>query len=514
MSLAKKFPINRWFGDVLAFIIGSLMPIAFAPVSFAPFAIIGLAALFFLWQDIKIERAVWRGFLFGVGMFGIGISWVYISFHDFGNLPMIVALLLTAGFVIILASYIALLAWVHGHYMHGDGIAKYVLLLPAAWTMLEWIRSWFLSGFPWLSLGYTQIDTPLNGFAPIFGVYGISWATAMTAGVIVYILRARQWGLEELFVTLFFVGALWGGAWGLQQQHWYTPVDSPVKVALIQGNVPNDFKWEGGLQERTAQNYWALSQANTDVDLIVWGETAIPEFLHYPAAQDLLALVQKQQQVYGTDFLIGLPFQDVDGKYYNSVLSLSEKPALYHKNHLVPFGEYIPFHTWVGGLLDMFELPMSSFTAGENNQPNLIAAGQIIGMSICYEDTFGERIRTALPEATLLVNVSNDSWFGNSLAPHQHLEMARMRALEAGRYLLRSTNTGISAIIDPQGKIALQAPQFAIHALRAQVQPLTGTTPFVRFGNWLVVALLALVLGFGYVLHQRWLIWQRKQVIF
>jgi apolipoprotein N-acyltransferase len=247
------------------------------------------------------------------------------------------------------------------------------------------------------------------------------------------------------------------------------------------------------------QRYLRLSQTQRTAHLIIWPETAIPLFHHQ--APEFLELLAEERQRYGIDFLVGIPVMETDGRYFNSVMNIDAHPNFYYKRHLVPFGEYIPFQSSLGNLLHWLNVPLSEFSAGTFQQPNLPGAQQVIGISICYEDVFGELIRTSLPQATLLVNVSNDAWFGDSIAPHQHLEIARMRALETGRYLLRATNTGISALIDAKGKVTARAPQFEIYALRGQAQPYHGTTPYVRFGNRLVITLLILCVIIGSFIH-------------
>jgi apolipoprotein N-acyltransferase len=363
---------------------------------------------------------------------------------------------------------------------------------------MEWVRGWLFTGFPWLSLGYSQIDSPLNGFAPLLGVYGVSWMTVLTASLLAYAFNS----LERVgHIVLVLVG-VWGGGELLAKVSWTTKVDEPLEVALVQGNISQEFKWLSGYQIPSIERYLQLSQEHYDADLIIWPETAIPIFYH--DATEFLQRLAARHIAYGTHFLIGVPVMNNEGAYFNGVASIGEQPGFYYKHHLVPFGEYIPFQSYFGNLLKLFDVPLSEFSAGSARQVHLTSAGQNIGVSICYEDAFGELVRNSLPAATILVNVSNDAWFGHSIAPHQHLEIARMRALENGRYLLRATNTGISAVIDAKGQVAAQAPQFEIVVLRDKVQPFQGITPYTYFGNRLVVILLfsSLLLG-GFIEHSR-----------
>jgi apolipoprotein N-acyltransferase len=363
---------------------------------------------------------------------------------------------------------------------------------------MEWLRGWLFTGFPWLSLGYSQIDSPLNGFAPLLGVYGVSWFIVFTASLLLLIWERSRW----FWLVLPMLVTLWGSGWLLSGKSWTQATGKPVKVALVQGNIPQDFKWLPSFKEPTLQRYLEQSQHQREVDLIIWPETAIPMFDYQ--ARDILDYLSNQHAIHGIDFLTGIPVMQKEDEYFNSVISISQPPfSFYYKRHLVPFGEYIPFQKALGSLLQFLNIPMSEFSAGPDHQANLVSAGQSIGVSICYEDAYGELVRSSLPGATLLVNVSNDAWFGDSIAPHQHLEIARMRALETGRYLLRATNTGISAVIDAQGRVVAQAPQFQIYSLRAQAMPYQGETLYVRFGNGLVVSGLVLLLLVGGVMQYR-----------
>lgn len=492
----KSLSLQGRFGDILSLIAGGFLPLSFAPFSLFPFAVLSPALLFFLWQNISPKRAFWRGLFFGIGLFGMGVSWVHISFHQFGGIPMVGAIFVTTGFVLALALYLALLGWVLTRFFPNNSPSKILLILPATWTLTEWLRGWLFTGFPWLNLGYSQIDSPLNGFAPLLGVYGVSWMTVFTASLLVYAfnLKKQAWRILPLLMVV------WGGGWLLSGVSWTQPINKPLKIALIQGNVPQEYKWISSFQIPSMQRYLQLSQAHRDADIIIWPETAVPLFysdvpIYVPG---FLEQLKAEHTTYNTDFLIGIPILMEDGKtYFNSVTSIGTQQGSYYKHHLVPFGEYIPFQSFFGNLLKLLDVPMSAFSPGAAQQPNLKSAGEVIGVSICYEDVFGELVRNSLPTATLLVNVSNDAWFGDSIAPHQHLEIARMRALESGRYLLRATNTGISAVIDTKGKITAQVPQFKILTLRTQVQPYQGITPYIRFGNSLVIILLFISILLG-----------------
>ena len=497
-------------GDILALIAGCCLPLAFAPYALFPIAVLSPALLIILWQNVSPRRAFWRGLLYGVGMFGVGISWIQISFHQFGGLPFVGAIILTAGFVLLMALYPAILGWLLARWFPNHTPLKNLLVLPAAWTLMEWLRGWLFTGFPWLSLGNSQIDSPLNGFAPLLGIYGVSWVTVFTAALLVYAVNIKYivWRILPVLVMI------WGGGWLLSGIAWTHNLGKTLEIALVQGNVPQDFKWLTEFQIPSIERYLRLSQAYREADIIIWPETAIPIFYHemQKYVPDFLKSLNQEHTTYNTDFLVGMPVMHQDGTYYNSVMSVGSQPGIYNKRHLVPFGEYIPFQSTLGSLLKLLEVPMSEFSAGEAQQANLKSAGFPIGISICYEDAFGSLIRHSLPAATLLVNVSNDAWFGDSIAPHQHLEIARMRALESGRYLLRATNTGISAVINTKGKIIAQVPQFKIITLRATVQPYQGSTPYIRFGNGLIVSLSLFYILLGGFIQNNFIRLNRRKI--
>lgn len=465
-------------GNLLAAIAGAILPLAFAPFNFYPLAILSLMGLFLSWHKATAKQAFWRGGLFGLSMFGVGVSWIYVAIHVFGQSGMLLAGLLTFLFVAFLASYIAVLGWLIKKFSAADFTLKdYLLLLPVAWLGLELFRAWFLSGFPWLELGVSQIDGPLAGYAPIIGINGVSLLVAFTAALLLYSVQNRVW------LWLLPIVSLWVGGAALRHVDWTIPVSEPVKTTIVQGNVPQHIKWNSEQLVNTLVLYQKMSESHWDSDLIVWPENALPTFYHQ--LQDFyLTPLQQAAQSHQTDMLIGLPVRDDNGRdYYNSMLKLGENEAFYHKRHLVPFGDYVPFE-WLRGLIGFFNLPMSSFVAGTEEQPLLEVAGQKIGVSICYEDVFSTEVLATLPQATMLVNATNNAWYGDSFAPHQHLQISRSRALETGRPLIRATTNGISAFVDEKGQILARTAQFEKATLTADIQPREGTTPYVNWQRW------------------------------
>ncbi len=469
---------------------GAALPLAFSPFDFFPLAFLAPALLFHLWLEGSPARAAWRGFLFGLGMFGVGVSWVYISLHNFGHMPVPLAALATFLFVVVLALYPALLGFIQARWLDRQRSTHVLLALPALWVLFEWIRSWFLSGFPWLNLGYSQSGTWLVGVASWVGVYGVSFMVAIVSGLLAQSLRVPEKILRRYLPILL---AIFLSGWLAGKIEWTEPVGAPLSVALVQGNVPLELKWQPAYRDVILERYRALSEQATDARLIVWPEAAIPARLDEIDPTYLAELKRRN-----ADFLVGVVERDqTTRQYYNSVVSLGRGAGLYRKQHLVPFGEFLPFPVLFRWLLDSLHIPMSDFSRGTADQSPLTAAGHKIGVSVCYEDAFGEEIIRALPQATLLVNVSEDAWFGDSLAPHQRLQIARLRALEAGRPMLRAANTGPSAAIDHRGKVVARSPQFEVAVLHIVVQPRQGDTLYARYGNAPILGFIGLLLVFA-----------------
>ena len=483
-------------GNAVALIAGAILPLSFSPFHFYPLAIVSLVLLFASWQNMSARQAAWRGFLFGIGMFGVGVSWIYVAIHDFGQASVFLAGLLTALFVCFLALYLAALAWLIKR-ISGPMLTSLdmILLLPVAWLGFEWFKAWFLTGFPWLELGVSQIDGPLAGYTPVLGVLGVSWLVALTAGLLLVVLQTRRWWL------VLPVMAIWAGGSALQSYQWTSPKGEAIKVSLIQGNIPQAIKWNPEQLFKTLTLYQTLTEQNWDSDLVIWPENAVTIFHHQAKEHflDPLAILARNNE---TDILLGLPvMQQGSRNYFNSMMLLGQEDAFYHKRHLVPFGDYVPLQ-WLRGLIQFFNLPMSSFVSGEESQALLHAAGHDIGISICYEDTFSAEVLTTVPEASLLVNATNNAWYGDSFAPHQHLQISQNRALETGRPVLRATTNGISALINFDGQLIGQTAQFEKAVLSGEVQPRQGATAYVSYGRWLIL-LIALFMLMVWAYYRR-----------
>lgn len=480
-----------WLRAVLALLAGAAMPLAFAPFGWFPVAVLSLAVLFHLWSRATPRTAFALGWLFGLGLFGVGVSWINTSIGLFGGIGPALIVVITVLFVGAAAVYPGLAGWLSVRFGGPTDGVRLLLVYPALWGLVEWLRGWFLTGFPWLAAGYAQIDSPLAGLAPLLGVYGVGWAVAFSAGGLVYGLRANG---RPRWLTLAALVLLWLGAAGLGQIHWTEPAGDSVRVSLVQGNIAQDMKWQSWERQRTLDIYAGLTRSHWDSGLIIWPETAVPAFFDQVEAEFLVPLAEEAGQ-HHTELLIGVPYQDPrSGAYFNSMLALGSEPGIYHKRHLVPFAEYVPLPKLFGPLMALFQIPMSDFSSGGSARPLLTVAGHAIGLSVCYEDAFGEEMIEALPEAAWLMNASNDAWFGDSLAPHQHLEIARMRSRETGRWMMRATNTGVSALIDDHGRVVARSPLFEPDVVTGEVRPMRGMTPYARYGNGLAVVVMLVML--------------------
>jgi apolipoprotein N-acyltransferase len=375
--------------------------------------------------------------------------------------------------------YLANRCWPAAH------AARDWLVLPALWVLLEWLRGWAFTGFPWLSLGYAFVDSPLVGIAPVFGVYGVTCAAALAAVAVTrlatpHVAARRRAGSAAAIAALFLLPAL------AARHAWTLAAGAPFAVAAVQGAVPQDQKWQQDNRDATLARYANLSAGAWGARLIVWPESSLPALS--TELGEYLDQLRAAGRAHGADFALGLvDYLPTTRQYFNGILVLGDERGWYYKRHLVPFGEYFPVPQRVRSWMRLMSLPYDDFSAGPQRQPTLRAAGQALGLTICYEDSFGSAQLDSLTEVTLLINVTNNAWFGDSTAPHQHLQVSRLRALEAGRYLIRATNDGITAVIGPRGEVVARLPQFQAAVLRADVVPMTGLTPYARWGNYPVV---------------------------
>ena len=479
--------IRTEFG--ISFLVGAFTVLGFAPFYLFPIPLFTLALLCHFWRRSATPfNAAMLGFSFGMGMFSAGVTWIYVSLHDFGGMPMAAAVIA----LFVLCAYLALFPALTGWILKKLPIASaYVWFLAAGalWGLSDWLRSVLFTGFPWLTLGYSQApQSPLGGFAPVIGVYGVSMMLVCSSALMC-LLFERKFRKKSYPITLL---AIWITGFGLQHVRWTEPQGEPVTVSLLQGNISQDLKWRADQLANSLERYAALT-LESNSRLIVTPEISIPLYRKEVPTSYLEQLAAHARQNDG-DILVGMVEVPEDGHgFYNSMFSFGTSPdQSYRKHHLVPFGEFIPLKFLFGWVVNVF--PLSDFSRGGLDQKPLNIAGQRVAVNICYEDVFGEEIIQQLPEATLLANVSNDAWFGRSIGPRQHLQISQMRALETGRYMLRATNTGVTAIINERGIVLQEAEIFTTTALHGLAQGYTGSTPYVRFGNSLLWGLAGIIL--------------------
>jgi apolipoprotein N-acyltransferase len=476
----------------VALVLGSLLPLAFAPFSIWPLAIVLPALMLTVIQSSLSARNIFfAGWFFGIGYFGFGVYWVYNSLHDFGMAPPVVAGGITALLVVILALAPALAFnfWFYSKRHLGD-ISLW--LLPLFWFSLEWVKGWILTGMPWLSLGYSQSNSPLSGFAPLIGVYGISALCMFMAVALFLLLRDKRYSMFAPLLLIPMAGFL------LQQIDWTEPQAQTLKVTMVQGNIPQAVKWRRDQRQNIFNTYWRETSQHWDSDLIIWPETALPGHSE-EIEQSVLQPMQETAIEQGATIVSGLVVSNKENNsFYNSAILLNHARSVYHKRHLVMFGEYYPMRGLLDFLRSWINIPYSDLTPGPLEQELMQVNGSILGMSICFEDVFSRDILLSLPAANLLVNLSNDAWFGNSTAPHQHMQIAQMRSQETGRVMMRATNTGVTAFIDHKGRIIAQSEQFKTQSISEEVQGRSGTTPFYYFA--MIQGELAILLIIGALL--------------
>ena len=478
----SELRLSPLLGCLLALAAGVLTTLTASPFELWWLGPVAVGMVYLGIHTLTPGQAALRGWCYGLGLFGSGASWVYVSIHDYGYTGVPLAVFLTALFVASMALFLAVTLWL---YRRLTGARLAFLTFAGAWVLGEWLRTWLFTGFPWLLLGSAHVDSPLAPWAPVGGVYLLSLITALTGTLLVEFLARRWWAAAP-------VAALWLAPLALPTQ-WTQPAGEPLRVALLQGNLDQLIKWTPEGQREAANRYAELTRSQPDdLDLIVWPEAALPMF--EDQARPILERVQSNLSP-DAALVTGILQREAQGRYFNSVIGLGNAEGEYRKEHLVPFGEYLPLEGLLRGTIAFFDLPMPAMTPGPSGQAPMVAAGTTIGNAICYEIIYADLVAERARNSALLMTVSNDTWFGESIGPLQHLQMARLRALENGRYLVRATSNGVTVIVDPQGHVTARAPQFEMTSITGEVRPMAGLTPFTRTGSWpawLLAALLVL----------------------
>jgi apolipoprotein N-acyltransferase len=470
---------------LLALLAGMILPFAFAPFTFYPLAIIPPAILLAIWLRVNAKQAFWLGWVFGLGFFGVSVSWVYVSLHTYGNMDVLLAGFMTALFVMYLSVFPALQGYCFNRFFPENTKEKILFVFPASWVLFEALRGWVFTGFSWMLLGDSQSASPLKGLAPILSVYGVSFALAFTGALLVLFFLIKQW--KSRAFILGSIAVLWISAALLLQIQWTHPVGDKLTVSLMQGNISQSLKWDPDHARKAVNLYYQLTQQHWNSDIIVWPEAAV--ILPYPEATEFLSNLNQTANNKGVALLTGLPYAQ-EGHYYNALLALGKGNGIYLKRHLVPFGEIMPLRSWTNMLGNLFDIPMSDLSSGPAKQPLLMAHNISLAPFICYEITYPQEVLASLNQAQAIVTVNDDSWFARSFAAAQQAQIAQMRSLETGRYQLFITNTGITAIIDPQGNIQTRIPQDQVGVLRGYIYAMEGMTPLMYYGIYPILGLL------------------------
>ena len=472
-----------------------MQALAYAPFGYWPVAIVSLIIFSQIIHEVLPRYAAGLGLIFGLGYFGVGLSWVYVSIQLFGQVMVPLAVIITFLFVLMLSLYIVLVAYLVRRLAVNRIDA--LLLLPVIWIGVEWLRGHLFSGFGWLQVGYAFTNSPLAAYAAWIGVLGIGLLVLLSASLAqVLFMRQVAWVWKALAVVLLLLIWLPGVLLTIPTQVHH--VAQYQQVALIQGNIDQAIKWHPKQRQPTLDRYQQLTQSHWDKDIIVWPEMAIPAY--QDQVRPYLADLHQAALRSASTLVIGLPIKETDGqRVYNGLIVLGGRQSHYLKRRLVPFGEYMPFKFLLEPIQRYLQIPMSDLSPGQAKQPVIAVGDYLAGVLICYEIIFGQDVRQAMPQAGYLINISNDAWFGGSLAPYQHLQIAQMRALESARYILRATNTGISAIIKPNGSLQAVLPQDQTGSLSGTIQIAKGSTPYSRYGDYpvlLVIGLIILIVGY------------------
>jgi len=480
-----------WKALIISFIAGALLVTAFAPFNFYIISFISLSVLFYFWVNGTSKTNFYTGFSFGLGLYCAGVSWVYVSLSTYGGMPLWMGAIAVLGFASLLSLFIAVPGYLATRFFK----QYFLLSIPFIWTLFEWGKSWVLTGFPWLDLGYTQTSSWLLSWAPVGGIYLVSFIVLIISVSLTFIFCKLTTVSEKKFskkiiLPLLFISSITLASFFLTTIHWSQPIGQKINVGVVQPNTPIEKKWLRSYQTQLITKLASLSKqlhSESHTDLIIWPETALPLYVQQ-TDPNFWASVTPQ----GSEILTGImdsPNSNNPEEIYNSAILTckGQSPSVYRKAHLVPFGEYLPLRFLFGWVLDYLELPMSDLSSWKGSQTLNCGESLKIGLSICYEDAFASEYRAGVGDATILVNISEDAWFGDSFAPHQRQQMAQMRAAELARPLVRSANSGPSLSIDVKGKVIDQTPQFEVAVSSFIVQPHEGDTLYKTLGDWFVL---------------------------
>ena len=470
----------------LGFLAGSAFSLSLSPFDFWIVAFVSPAILYLLTRDGSVFISVSIFYAFTLGTFLFGVHWIFFSINDYGHASIFLSAGLVLLFVVLYSSVILPGAYIYARFYRGsDNLA--MLAFISVWVASEWIRSWLLTGFPWLYLGYGAMGSWLENFSPLLGVFGVSFVCLYIS---LNLLKLFQKKIDRHFYFTIFLLLLSP----LLERWSFTDVTGNLSASLLQGNVDQNTKWRPENRRQIFGQYVDLSTSEYGRDLIVWPEASLT-FLKESIVSELTAY-GKNLDDEGSGLILGIPSLTEDGYFQNTLFGIGKAEGAYIKRRLVPFGEFVPMEKHLRGIISFFDLPMSRNIPGPSVQSPLAINGKDISSSICYEIAYPDLVRNADNDPAFILTVSNDTWFGSSIGPWQHLQLARMRALENERMLIRATNNGITAVVSSRGQVLASLPQFTTGVLRYDLEMRSGKTPFQRFGSWPILFIVVAILVF------------------
>ena len=486
----RLIQLPNWVQLIIALLAGGLVPLSFAPFNIWPLGIVGLSVFALLIKEQPLKKVLWRTWVFGIGLYAIGVSWVYVSISGFGGAPVPLAVFLVAVFVLSMAFFFSLPFYIFARWFsyHSLGL---LIAFPASWLLSEWLRTWLLTGFPWLFIGYADLTNWLSGWAPVVGVMGLSLMSAITAGLIAHIIYRPQKSRSVIAGSVLVI-AFWAAGFTLQNVEWTQADTTPTSIAIVQPNINQEDKWQYDFRDGTNDLLRKSTEPLWGNKIIIWPEAAVTQI--YSEALPFLNEMNRKASDSESGLITGIIFDDQEKDvYYNSIATFGKAIGIHHKRRLVPFGEYVPIEA-LRNLIEFFDLPTSIISLGPEEQHGLRVDDILIAPSVCYEVAFPDLIAKNAVDSQLLLSVSNLGWFGDSLGRHQFMQMAQMRALETQHYYAYSTNNGPSAIFDRKGKVTAQTKAFEQTTLTSEIFAVNGSTPFMELGSWPVILLSALAL--------------------
>jgi len=487
---------------MLALLSGAALVLGFSPFNDWWMGLLCPTLLAIIWhRQSGPARCALIGLCFGIGLFSCGVYWVFVSIHHYGQASNLIAILITALFIMICSLFYAIMGWLLKCFLTSSNhIAWIWLVFPTLWVLQEWIRSWIFTGFPWLLLGYTQLHTPLAGFAPLGSVYLVSWLTLITGIAIAQLIKliAANY-LNHAAIMAILIAIIFSIGYEIRHHLFTQQQQQALKVTLVQGNLPPLMKWSPHYIEHAMGIYTQITLQHLDSQLIIWPESALPVLPQQ--ITPFLVGINRLLNQHHVGLITGMPVYQ-GHKFYNTAIGLGTAHGHYLKHNLVPFGEYIPLSHLIGPVLNLLHLPMSSMSSGSDRQVPIQINHLPVSLLICYESTFPQLVRHFAQHTQLLINISDDSWFGHTIGQWQHIEMAQMRALELQRYMLVATNTGVTGMVNPQGKLIKHLPTFTQTSLTTTIHAINGSTPWQHFGllPWMIlwIILLGVSWSWGY----------------